>query len=533
MVYYIVVTGGVISGLGKGITISSIGLLFKSLGYRVTTVKIDPYYNYDSGLLSPFEHGECFVLSDGTETDLDLGNYERFLNIKLSRANSITQGYINRKIYLKERKGYYKGKTVQVVPHVTNEVSKRIKKASKGFDICMIELGGTIGDIEVQPFLESLKKHRNYYFIHVCPIMKNMDEVKTKPIQHSVKYLNDGGIKPNMLIVRSDTYLNEDIIQKVKTSCNVKHVLNNINVDDIYFVPDILKKQNIIEIISKKLKFEIGPYNLFNYHSIIDNLKTINNVNTEELKNNVNTEEVKTINLLIAGKYIKNEKSVDTYISLVRAIKHASVKLNIEVNIVWFDTKEEYDDLELLKIFNNIDCIIIPGGFDSSGINIKLKVAQFARIHDIPILGICLGMHIMVSECCNLTENKYLTSREWTKDKDTNKKYLIDLIPDQNNVLGGTMKLGEYKTTIEKGSKTFEIYKSEIIYERHRHRYEVINCDQLEKSDLNIVGRGENIDIVEDPTLKFNIGCQFHPEFISSFNKPHPLFISLLENSIK
>jgi CTP synthase len=524
---YIIVTGGVISGIGKGITSASIASLFQHIGYTVTMIKIDPYLNIDAGTMSPFEHGECYVLEDGGECDLDLGNYERFLDINLSKYNNITTGKIYNSVIQKERNGEYLGATVQVIPHITDEIIAQIASASllpisgKLPDICIIEIGGTVGDIEVSPFIEAIQQMKmleknDFCHVHVAMAISN-PEIKTKPIQHSVSILRSKGIFPNILVVRSNNGINDDIKNKLKRLCQIpsENIINNQDVETIYHVTKLFSDQNICGIISDILKLppcenEVPPIfsRMISYY------------------NNLNT--LPTINLGIVGKYTG---SPDTYLSLVRAIEHSSLYLNIKTSINWIDS----DNIGDLSLYN---CFIIPGGFGSRGIRGKLSVARYARENNIPILGICLGLQIMVVDSLrNLDLDA--TSKEWDNIHTTDDPlYVIDILEGQTDKKGGTMRLGNYTATLHT-EKLRSIYNKDktkpLIVERHRHRYEVNNTylQQIVDSGLTISGWSTNndlVEIVEITNHPFYIGCQFHPEFLSRLTKPHPLFVSLFSS---
>lgn len=520
---YIVVTGGVISGIGKGITSSSLGVLFKSMGYVVTMIKIDPYLNVDAGTIGPSEHGECFVLSDGGECDLDLGNYERFLNIQLTREHNITTGRIYRSVIEKERKGDYLGATVQVVPHITDEIISQISKTSQipingsTPQICIIEIGGTVGDIEGLPFIEALQQMQSltddkFCFVHVAMAINN-PEVKTKPIQHSVIALRARGIFPNILVVRSKQPLDGEIKNKLHRLChiNLNNIISNHDVPSIYHVSDIFFQQHICQRISECVGLNGISKNP--YESII------------AFHNKVF---LKNVSIGIVGKYTT---SPDTYLSLVSAIEHACFHLNIKPIIGWISSDNQVD-LQNLKCYN---CIIIPGGFGTRGISGKLQVAKYARENNIPILGICLGMQVMVVDCLK-SIGINATSREWSDffvDNNPTTCFAIDLLDGQSQTKGGTMRLGDFPVKLT-SPKVIDIYKSSSITERHRHRYKVNTdlIDSLNLSGLSVSALGgDNCDLVEMVELinhPFYIGCQFHPEFKSYISNPHPLFLSLL-----
>jgi CTP synthase len=524
---YIVITGGVISGLGKGITASSIGLLLKQQGLCVTAIKIDPYLNVDAGTMSPFEHGECYVLGDGAEVDLDMGNYERFLGTEFTGCHNITTGKIYSNVINKERKGAYLGKTVQTVPHVTDEIKERILTVSHNLidnkvpDVCIIEMGGTVGDIELMHFIETIRQMHNdkkhqFCFIHVSLII-NCGEYKTKPTQHSLEKLRQHGIFPNFLVIRTgtETFMDESFINKLSilSGIPIDNIIQNINVKNIYFVPEIYKQQNLIQQINTVL-------GLSNDNNIVrDDSYT-------KIINYFNTQNHLEINIAVAGKYTGTP---DTYLSIIRSIEHAAINNNVIVNIHWINTKtlNSIDDL------GNYDGFIIPGGFGATGIDGKLLVAKYCKNNKIPLLGICLGFQIMVIEAyCSVT-GKEGSSTEF--DPDTPNK-IIDILPNQTGLLGGTMRLGNYLTNLDPQSIVSQLYACNEIIERHRHRYEVNNdyINEIEKSGLKFVGyskAGNDKQLAEIVELKdhpFYIGCQFHPEFKTRYDKPHPLFNGLI-----
>mgnify|MGYP000849530552 CR=1 FL=1 len=525
---YIIITGGVISGLGKGITASSIGLLLKSQGYCVTAIKIDPYLNIDAGTMSPYEHGECYVLKDGSEVDLDMGNYERFLGTEFTKFHNITTGKIYNSVLTKERRGAYLGKTVQVVPHVTDEIKEQITKASnilidgKLPDICIIELGGTVGDIELSPFLEAIRQMNalnedKLCFVHVSLII-DCGEYKTKPTQHSLEKLRELGIFPNILVIRTGTneYLEKDFINKLSIMSGIKYenIIQNINVPNIYFVPSLFKNQGLISRISDFIELEPLEYELSTYNKIIEYFSTSH----------------PTIKIAIAGKYTGKP---DTYLSIIRSLEQAAIINNVFLEICWINTKQLNNTNELIEY----DGFIIPGGFGSSGINGKLLVAQYCRNKKIPLLGICLGFQIMVIDCYT-SLGKIGSSSEF----DTNvANKIIDILPNQNDILGGTMRLGNYETTLVDNSQIIKLYGNKQIVERHRHRYEVNNdyIGDIEESGLRFTGYSTLDDgnklaeILELPQHPFYIGCQFHPEFKTRYNMVHPLFDGLIMSSIE
>jgi len=521
---FIVVTGGIISGLGKGITASSIGLLLQSLGFSITSIKIDPYLNIDAGTMSPYEHGETYVLADGGETDLDLGNYERFLGVELTKDHNITTGKIYASVLQKERNGDYLGKTVQVIPHIVDEIQERIIHVSQidvGFgtpDICIIELGGTIGDIETAPFVEAITRlfskleSHTFCFVHVSLIIEMHGESKTKPTQHSIKTLRSLGIVPNILVLRTNNMLDDDTLNKININCGVNkgNIICNVNVPNIYCVPDLFKKQNICDKLVKILNINNNNnYNLEDYYKILDHF----NQNTNKLR------------VGIAGKYVGLQ---DTYLSLIRAIEHASFNVGVQIEIIWIDTEkiekhqEEYDKLKIC------DRIIIPGGFGLRGIEGKILVCEYCRTNKIKMLGICLGMQVMVVEYARSIGYKDAMSREWAE----NGFYIIDMLPDQTGKMGGTMRLGNCEAVVN-DDIVEKIYNQNVIMERHRHRYELTYNNSLIFKDTDMVlsafdKKMNLVEIVRLDNHPYFIGCQFHPEFKSKYNNPHPLFVNLL-----
>jgi len=525
---YIVVTGGIISGLGKGITASSVGLLLKERGLNITSIKIDPYLNIDAGTMSPYEHGECYVLKDGGEVDLDLGNYERFLNIDLGKYHNITTGKIYKRVLDKERHGKYLGKTVQVIPHLTDEIQNWIIDVAqksvdddKKPDVCIIEVGGTVGDIETAPFIEALRQlslkldRSDICFIHVSMIINN-GEQKTKPTQHSVSTLRTLGIFPDILVLRTKNYLSDEIKNKLSRFCNInkEHIISNVNVPTIYYVPKIFAEQNICEVVQEIMDLKLNSMYKYSYGKIIEHFEN----------------DYDKYKLIIAGKYTGSQ---DTYLSLIRAIEHASFQLKMHIEIVWLDSEKLDDsDDDLIKL-EECDGIIIPGGFGSRGIKGKKKVAKYARINNIPLLGICLGLHVMIAELVQFYGLDGDSTEWWSTSHP-----VVDILPGQTGILGGTMRLGNYKTILNKKSLTHKLYGTDTIVERHRHRYEVNNkyIDFIESNGLIFVGKNEDGKLMEiaelDKTYNhpFYIGCQFHPELISRNEKAHPLFIGLLQS---
>jgi CTP synthase len=523
---FVIVTGGVISGLGKGITASSIGVLLKNYGFQVTAIKIDPYLNVDAGTMSPFEHGECYVLDDGGETDLDLGNYERFLNITLTNKNSITTGKVYQSVITQERNGDYLGKTVQIVPHITDKIQELIKEASKikvypnqkENNICLIELGGTIGDIESMPFVEALRQLKfksnidDLCFIHLslAPTIGS-GEVKTKPTQHSIKTLLSLGISPDMICLRCSTEISQEIRQKISMFGQVTpdNIFINPDVDSIYDVPLIFNKQSISEKILTKLNLssDINPTNeLDKWNQYALYFKNV----------------FPKITIAIVGKYTKLK---DSYLSVVRALEHASFYNKKKLEIKWINS-ESFTE----KDIKNIDGVVIPGGFGTRGTDGMIKIAEYCRTQDIPLLGICLGLQIIIIEMArNICNKPNANSTEF----DNNTDYpVIDIIEKESLLkMGGTLHLGRKKTVLTKNN----VYPSVTneIFERHRHRYRInpIYKQELQNNGLDILGTdetGDRIDVISVKNKKYLIGTQFHPEFNSKPEKPNPAFISLL-----
>ncbi len=528
---FIVITGGVMSGIGKGITASSIGVILKNYNQIVTSIKIDPYLNLDAGTMSPFEHGECYVLEDGGEVDLDLGNYERFLNITLTKDHNITMGKIYKNVLQKERNGDYLGKTVQVVPHITNHIIEWIITTSEKLindkvpDICIIELGGTVGDIESMPFIEALRQlvyrlgHNNVMFVHVSyvPVLKISNEEKTKPTQHSIQVLRSLGIQPDILCLRCEKDLSDNLIDKLQNYCQVKKIIPVIDVSNIYRVPLVFDKYNIINNIIKQLKIDIC-----NTHLLQEWITFANNLD------NINNPKI----ISIVGKYTGLH---DSYLSLTHGIKHAALHLNISPKIEFIDSVLLEDNhYETWSILKSSDAIIIPGGFDIRGTEGMIAAIKYARENDVPILGICFGMQLQVIEISrNILDIKDATSEELNKTEF--KENVIIRMDELENTMGGTMRLGLRETIIDKNSSVYKLYNRIVINERHRHRYEVNPkyISQFENNGLKFSGRSDNrMEIIEYTNHPYFVGCQFHPEYNTYPNKPHPLFYGLLSKLV-
>ncbi len=520
-VKYIFVTGGVVSGLGKGITAASIGRLLKARGYHVTSQKFDPYLNMDPGTMNPIQHGEVFVTDDGAETDLDLGHYERFIDENLNKQSNVTTGKVYWSILSKERHGDFGGNTVQVIPHVTNEIKSRFYRNNESAEteVAIIEVGGTVGDIESQPFLEAIRQfqqeigHENCILIHVTliPYLKSSGELKTKPTQASVKELQGMGIRPDILVCRSDYPLDDSIKRKISQFCNVDkiNVIQNLDVDILYEVPLVMEQEKLAHVVCKCLNMECPAPDLEDWKAMVNAWKNPKH----------------TVNVALVGKYISLH---DAYISVVEALKHGGVANNADVTIHWVDS-ELVSVYNAEEIFKNIDAIIIPGGFGERGIEGMICSIQYAREHKIPYLGICLGMQLTIVEYArNVLGYIDAHSNEFSQ---TTKHPVIHIMPDQDGItdLGGTLRLGAYPCVLADNSKAKELYKEKLIYERHRHRYEVNNDYRIELSENGMILSGASpdgriIEMIELPDHPWFIGTQAHPEFKSRPNKPHPLF---------
>ena len=531
MTKYVFVTGGVVSGLGKGITAASLGRLLKARGLKVTAQKLDPYLNVDPGTMNPVQHGEVFVTDDGAETDLDLGHYERFIDESLSQSSNLTSGRVYWNVISDERKGVYGGQTIQIIPHVTNEIKKTIRQnAECGADVCLVEIGGTIGDIESQPFLEAIRQYsvdvgrENCVFIHVTlvPYLAASDELKSKPTQHSVKELLSIGIQPDIIVCRTEHPLTNDIKRKISLFCNVGEdcVIENNNCDILYAVPMMLKEQKMDEVVLRKLGIDAPNQDLSDWEHMLDALRN----------------PTQTVKIAMVGKYVELH---DSYISVNEALKHGGIETRSRVDIHWIDSESlEKEDVNLDEILGDVDGILVPGGFGSRGIEGKILACNYARTHNIPYLGICLGMQIAIIEFSrNVLGLDGANSAEINPDT----KYpVIDILPEKKSLtdLGGTLRLGEYPCKLNKESKSYELYGEETIYERHRHRYEVNNDyrDQLLSGGMIFAGTSPDdhiVEMVEIPSHPFFVAGQFHPEFKSRPNKPHPLFRGFMTAAAK
>lgn len=529
---YIFVTGGVVSGLGKGITAASLGRLLKNRGYKVINQKFDPYINVDPGTMNPSEHGEVFVTEDGAETDLDLGHYERFIDENLNKYCSVTTGKIYSEVIERERKGDYLGKTVQVIPHITNAIKDKVYRLKESADIVITEIGGTVGDIESLPFLEAIRqigieqKQEDVLFIHVTllPYIYGSNELKSKPTQHSVKELQSLGIKPDILVCRAEKEIDESMKEKIALFCNVRKedVIQNKTVKILYEVPLMLEKEGLALRTCEKLKLEnIEPKNE-EWEKMIEHFKNVDKKYKDE--------KVKKVKIAIVGKYIKLE---DSYLSVVESIKHAGYANEVDVEIGFVDS-ETINAENAKEKLEKFDGIIVPGGFGNRGIEGKIQTVKYARENNVPFLGICLGMQMAVIEFArDVLDLKDADSVEFNPDT---KNPVIHIMEDQKNITkkGGTMRLGAYPCVLEKGTLASNLYGSEEISERHRHRYEFNNDYKKKMKEKKMVFSGTSpdgnlVEIVEIKNHPYFIAVQFHPEFKSRPDRPQPLFVGLVK----
>lgn len=528
-VKYIFITGGVVSSLGKGITAASLGLLLKQRGYSVTIQKFDPYINVDPGTMSPFQHGEVYVTDDGAETDLDLGHYERFLDVNMSKDNNTTTGQVYYDVINKERRGDYLGATVQVIPHITDEIKSRITNLGKSgkYDIVITEIGGTVGDIESLPFIEAVRQimleygRKNAISIHVTlvPYIPSAGEVKTKPTQHSVKNLLEYGIQPNILVCRSEKKLSQEIRNKIALFCNVDSgsVVSAHDCSSIYEVPLVLFNQDLDRIVLKRLKLPDININLDEWSEFVNKVKNPSGI----------------VNIAICGKYTDYR---DSYKSISEAFIHAGAENDVKVNLTFIES-DKFETEESSNLLNGVDGLLIPGGFGERGIEGKINAIKYARENKIPFFGICLGLQCAVIEFArNVCDIKNANSSEFVK----NKSNVIHLMPEQIKVKikGASMRLGAFPCVLQKGTKAKQAYKKEKISERHRHRYEVNNKyrEVLETNGMVISGVSPDNDLVEMIELKEHpwfVACQFHPELKSRATKAHPLFREFVSAAIE
>ena len=525
---YIFFTGGVLSSVGKGVTAASVGRLLKARGFSITVQKLDPYLNVDPGTMSPYQHGEVYVLDDGSETDLDLGHYERFCDLRLKRTSTVTTGQVYEEVIERERRGDYLGGTIQVVPHITNEIKRRINLLGRSSEaeIALIEVGGTVGDIEGQPFLEAIREMRNELgrentaFVHITwlPYLKATAETKTKPTQHSVRELRSIGILADMIMARSDYPVEKELTQKIARFCDVKPeaVVPLVTADLLYEIPLSLEESHVADILLEELGLEAR------HEPELDGWRWMVN----ELKKTK-----PSVKIGLVGKYVELH---DAYLSVREALKHAALYYGVDADIEWISSTdlETVEDAE--AALKDVDAVIVPGGFGSRGVEGKIRAARFAREHNLPYLGLCLGLQVMVIDYArNVLGLKDANSAEFDK---MTEHPVIDLMTDQKGLdrLGGTMRLGLYPCRILENTLASNLYNQELVDERHRHRYEVNNEYRkiLEEHGLVFSGQspdGMLVEIVENKAHPYMIACQFHPEFLSRPNRPHPLFLGLIQ----
>jgi CTP synthase len=528
-VKYIFITGGVVSSLGKGITASALGLLLKLRGYSVTIQKFDPYINVDPGTMNPFQHGEVYVTDDGAETDLDLGHYERFLDVSMSKANNTTTGQVYHEVISKERRGDYLGATIQVIPHITDEIKKRMMAlgSSNKYDIVITEIGGTVGDIESLPFIESIRQimlelgRKNAISLHVTlvPFIKSAKEMKTKPTQHSVKNLLELGIQPNILVCRSEVELAREFRDKIALFCNVdtKSVISAYDCSSIYEVPLILFEQNLDRLVLSRLKLPDINLNLDQWKNFVE---TVKNPEGE-------------VNIAVCGKYTEY---IDAYKSISEAFVHAGAENLVKVNPIYVSA-EAVENKSPEKLLKNIDGLLVPGGFGERGIEGKIDAIRYARMNNIPFFGICLGMQCAVIEYArNVIGMKKANSSEFAR----NRYSVIDLMPEQRKIKdkGATMRLGAYPCQLKAKTKTMKAYRKHKISERHRHRYEFNNRFREVFEEKGMIFSGESpdgrlVEMIELPDHPWFIGCQFHPELKSRATKAHPLFRDFIKAAVE
>jgi CTP synthase len=524
---YIFFTGGVVSSVGKGVTAAAIGRLLKDRGFAVAVQKLDPYINVDPGTMSPYQHGEVFVLDDGAETDLDLGHYERFIDVRLNRVCNITTGQVYSEVIGKERRGDYLGGTIQVIPHITNEIKRRIAMVARttGAELVLVEVGGTVGDIESQPFLEAIRQLRsdlgreNTFYVHVTwlPYIGATGELKTKPTQHSVRELRSIGISPDMIVARSDYPVDQSMVEKIALFCDVEKraVVPMITTPILYEIPLLLEQAEVGDYVLQRLGLEARKKPVWTqWEHLIDEIRRPK----------------PSIKVALVGKYVELH---DAYISVREALKHAALHLGVEVDLAWVHSAE-LEKGRGWEVLEAVDGIVVPGGFGSRGIEGKIQAAHFARTHQVPYLGLCLGMQLMVIEFAReLLNNEQANSTEFDR---ATPHPVIDLMPDQQGItdMGGTMRLGLYPCNLVPGTIAAEAYAEPVVQERHRHRFEFNNAyrQRFEQNGMRFSGLspdGRLVEIAELANHPFMLGTQFHPEFLSRPNRPHPLFARFLQ----
>lgn len=537
MTKYIFVTGGVVSSLGKGITAASLGRLLKNRGYKVTIQKFDPYINIDPGTMSPYQHGEVFVTDDGAETDLDLGHYERFIDVNLSKGSNVTTGKIYQSVINKERKGEYLGSTIQVIPHITNEIKERVLRVGRNdnADIVITEIGGTVGDIESLPFLEAIRQvkkdvpNRNdvlYIHVTLIPYIHAAGELKTKPTQHSVKELRSIGIQPDIIVCRTEKIVSDDMKKKIALFCDVDSnaVINNATCSTIYEVPLLLQEEGLDRIVMQKLGLEDRFCDMKEWTAMVDRI----------CETNASDREIK---VALVGKYVALH---DAYLSVVESLYHAGYEAGVQVKIKWIDSEDlESPGCNLNEVFGDVQGVVIPGGFGSRGVEGKIAAIRYVRENNIPFLGLCLGMQCAVIEFArHVCGMKEAHSKEFN---DATPYPVIDLMEDQEDVTekGGTMRLGQYPCKLKEGTMARRLYgNQEIVYERHRHRYEVNNelRPQMESQGLIISGTSPDnclVEMIELQNHPYFAATQAHPEFKSRPTRPHPLFQGFVQAIVK
>lgn len=526
---YIFVTGGVVSSLGKGIIAASLGRLLKNRGLKVTTQKFDPYINVDPGTMSPYQHGEVFVTDDGAETDLDLGHYERFIDINVTKYSSVTTGKVYSEVLRKERRGEYLGGTVQVIPHITNEIKSRVFRAGEvtDSDVVITEIGGTVGDIESLPFLEAIRQIKsdvgrdNVMYIHctLVPYIKVAGEMKTKPTQHSVKELRSLGIQPNIIVVRTEMPISQDMKDKIALFCDIdeKSVIESRDADTLYSIPLSLRDQNLDQIVCDHLKLQCHEPDMTEWMGLVEKVRNLS----------------KVTKIALVGKYVELP---DAYLSVVEALKHAGYAYDSDIDINWINA-ENVTEENVKDLLMDTDGILVPGGFGDRGVEGKILAIQYARENKVPFLGICLGMQLASVE---YARNVLGLKGAHSSELDPNTPYpIIDLLPEQKEIedLGGTLRLGLYPCKIEKGSKAFDVYQNDMIEERHRHRYEFNNeyREQMEAAGFVFSGTspdGRLVEVIEIEDHPWFVAAQFHPEFTSRPTRPQPLFRGFIESAL-
>ena len=530
MTKFVFVTGGVVSSIGKGIVAASLGRLLKSRDYSVSILKLDPYINVDPGTMSPFQHGEVFVTEDGAETDLDLGHYERFTDTSMSRLNSVTTGAIYQSVINKERRGDYQGRTVQVIPHVTDEIKSRIHRVARNRnpDVVIVEIGGTVGDIESLPFMEAIRQFKqdvgrdNAIYMHVTliPWIPAAGELKTKPTQHSVKELRSIGIQPDVLVCRSEKPISDEMRQKISSFCNVPIdcVIPAQDAPSIYEVPLYMEQEGLAEQALSLLRLEARSPDLSRWSTLVDRLYSPE----------------RSLEIAVVGKYVQLN---DAYLSVTEALRHAGTEYRTDIKVRWVDS-EDLENGDPARHFEGVGGIVVPGGFGARGVDGKVRTIEYARQKKIPFLGLCLGMQCLVIEWAkNIAKLESSNSSEFDADAENQ---VISLMPEQEDVVdrGGTMRLGLYPCRLEENTLARKLYDKEVIYERHRHRYEFNNAyrNLFLETGYMVSGTspdGRLVEIVELPSHPYFIACQFHPEFQSRPNTPHPMFLGLIEAALE